>query len=289
MNTLLRTSFILFSFLLTTCLAGQAASFRVDITGEGDPIILIPGLGCDGSVWDATVEKLKNNYTCHVLTLPGFAGQPPLVDLDNWMSQVEKEVITYANTLSEQPIFIGHSLGGFLSLSIAAHQPELPKKVLIIDSYPFYSAAMLPGATEETAKPQADFMRKMMVNMPAADYATQQRQTMKIMAKDSGDIVRIADWSIASDRATVAEAMYELMTTDLRPEVSRTQCPITVLGAWYSAKDYGLTAESVGNNYREQFKGGKERITIEIAPTAFHFIMYDEPKWFQQQLTKFLK
>ena len=40
-------------------------------------MVLIPGLLSSGEVWQATVERFKTRYECHVLTLAGFAGQPP--------------------------------------------------------------------------------------------------------------------------------------------------------------------------------------------------------------------
>jgi len=52
-------------------------SFSIRVDGHGRPMILIPGLTCGGDVWKTTVEHFKNRYECHMLTLPGFAGQPP--------------------------------------------------------------------------------------------------------------------------------------------------------------------------------------------------------------------
>lgn len=52
--------------------------FAVKVTGTGKPMILIPGLSCSGEVWDGTVARFKDRFECHVLTLAGFAGQPPL-------------------------------------------------------------------------------------------------------------------------------------------------------------------------------------------------------------------
>ena len=52
-------------------------SFHVTKVGHGRPMILIPGLLSSGEVWQATAERFRTRYECHVLTLAGFAGQPP--------------------------------------------------------------------------------------------------------------------------------------------------------------------------------------------------------------------
>lgn len=53
-------------------------SFGVEVSGAGRPVILIPGLGCPGSIWSATVAHLAPTAQIHVLTLSGFAGRPPI-------------------------------------------------------------------------------------------------------------------------------------------------------------------------------------------------------------------
>ena len=58
--------------------ADEGRPFAVTVTGSGRPMVLIPGLACGGSVWDATVAHYKASYECHVVTLAGFAGQPAI-------------------------------------------------------------------------------------------------------------------------------------------------------------------------------------------------------------------
>ena len=52
----------------------QPTAFTAKVTGEGRPIIFIPGLACPGEMWDETVELLGDGIQAHVLTLAGFAG-----------------------------------------------------------------------------------------------------------------------------------------------------------------------------------------------------------------------
>ena len=85
-------------------------SFSVKVTGAGQPIILIPGLASSGDVWNETVSQFSQNFECHVLTLPGFAGQAP-IDLEKgFLPEVEKEIGAYLNQLGQPAILIGHSL-----------------------------------------------------------------------------------------------------------------------------------------------------------------------------------
>ena len=47
---------------------------RVEVTGKGKPMVLIPGLTCGGDVWNDAVAHYSRSYQCHVVTLGGFAG-----------------------------------------------------------------------------------------------------------------------------------------------------------------------------------------------------------------------
>src|SRR5262245_8317806 len=49
----------------------KPVAFHVEVKGHGRPIVLIPGLGCPGEVWDDVVAHLGDDYESHVLTLSG--------------------------------------------------------------------------------------------------------------------------------------------------------------------------------------------------------------------------
>lgn len=53
-------------------LHAQCGAIEVKVTGKGKPLVFLPDFGCPGSVWDETVEKLKDHYECHVITYAGF-------------------------------------------------------------------------------------------------------------------------------------------------------------------------------------------------------------------------
>lgn len=286
-----RLAFIFLLLLITQyTIQAQHASypFDVQIEGQGKPVILIPGLACSGEVWNATVEVLKKNYECHILTLAGFSTQKA-INLDKgFLPIIQDNINKYIKSnFKIKPIIIGHSLGGFLALSLASSEPDLLEKIVIVDSYPFYSAAMNPNATEENSLQQAKRFKEMFVAMPDSTFNEQQTLSMSSMVTNPEQAKIAVKWSSESDRATVAQAMYEIMTTDLRQEAEQVKCPILVFGSWYAAKDYGITKNIVKQNYQIQFAKAKSCI-IKVADTAKHFVMWDEAEWFHKELIAFL-
>ena len=204
------------------------------------------------------------------------------------MPIIKNKILEYIESeLSEDPILFGHSLGGFIALSMAVTNDNLFKKIIIIDSYPFMSAVYNPAATEENVAPQAKIMKQMLVQAPDSLYVNQQAMIMSTMITDSAKIQLALLWSLQSDRETIGQAMFELMTTDLRDKLSSVSTPLLVLGSWIGGKDYGVTKEVTLTNFKNQYARA-ENADIKIAETAKHFIMWDDFDWFLEEINAFL-
>ena len=131
-------------------------------------------------------------------------------------------------------------------------------------------------------------MKQLMIAQSPEQYRAQQEVSMPVMTTNTDKLPIAVDWSLESDRETTAQALYELMTTDYRDELAEVSTPILVLGAWHSGKAYGLTEERVKKTFEGQYQLAKN-VQIEMAPTAHHFIMWDNPEWFMEKVTAFIK
>ncbi|MFB9865425.1 alpha/beta fold hydrolase [Rufibacter immobilis] len=282
------TSLLLLLVCLVWSAQAKAPSFNVVKTGKGPAMIFIPGLNSAGEVWDETVKHYQKNYTCYVLTLPGFAGQPA-VKTEHFLNSVRDEIIAYVqeNKL-KKPVLVGHSLGGYLTLALNVKAPELFGKTVVVDGLPYIGAVQNPAATVESIKPMADQIRNSMKQM-SPDAQQQQEASFGVtMANDSAHIKKIIDWGRKSDYNTTGQAMYEMYLSDLRQDIAAIKAPVLVLGAWYGYKDFGITKDITTNMYKAQF-AKLPTAEVKVADTAKHFIMYDEPAWMLAQMDAFLK
>ncbi|MEL6558411.1 MAG: alpha/beta hydrolase [Bacteroidota bacterium] len=274
--------------LLALSLHIKAEGLKVQVTGEGQPLILIPGLTCDLSVWDATIEKYQTNYECHAFTLPGFAGNPAIDFNEEYLNTVKGLILEYIDENKlENPVIVGHSLGGFMAMLIAKDQPKLFSQIVIVDSLPFLTAIQMPTATAESAKPFAENMKKMMLTQNSEMAGANQKAMLQSMITDPSNIETAAKWGADSDANTVAQAMYELYTTDLRSELDQIEVPMLVLGAWVAYKNYGVTREMTLSNFEGQYAKAKN-CTIKLSDKGKHFIMWDDPEFFFASVDAFL-
>lgn len=270
-----------------------APNIKTRVIGNGQPVIMIPGLTCDGAVWNETIEAMGNGYQYHVMTLPGFSENEPLADIQaGFFKQVEAMVLDYIDENNiDKPIIIGHSLGGFMALNIAIKRPDLPSKLVIVDSLPYLTGIQFPQAsTPEQAEQMAKQMTSMVLasgSQPRANKLAYQKQMLQSMIIDKDKIDIAAGWGADSDTPTVAQSMYEMYTTDIRADLDKIKVPTLVLGAWVAYQPYGSTRESTLKLYTDQYENLKN-VTVDMTDIGNHFIMWDDPEFFYGWLKKFL-
>jgi pimeloyl-ACP methyl ester carboxylesterase len=267
--------------------AANHPAFKVDVRGNaGQPVILIPGLASSGEVWNGTVAHYCGQRQCHVLTLAGFGGNPPIEG--PLLSSVEQQLSDYiATNKLDHPIVIGHSLGGFLGMKLAADHPDQVSRLIIVDSLPALGALQMPSVTGTQLKEMAAGMRQQFATQPAADFAANMKRQMDSMVTKQSDNEALMAMSSRSDRGAVINAMADMMGEDLRDDVARIKAPTLVLGTWIAYKQYA-TRDNVEATFKTQYRK-LPGVTIELADNARHFMMYDDPNWMYDRIDNFLK
>jgi pimeloyl-ACP methyl ester carboxylesterase len=259
----------------------------VSVRGDGPDVVLIPGLACSNAVWDATPKQLEGKFRLHLVQVAGFAGSAPRANAQGPIIQPVVDALdAYIKTNKlKAPKVIGHSLGGLMGLMLADQHPEDVGKLMIVDSLPFFP--VLFGANNATdAAPQAASMRDTILNETQDAYAEGEREFLRVLVKSPEGLKAVVGWAVASDKSVVARAMYEDMTTDMRPKLPEIKTPVTMLYPWDSAS--GFSKEDVDKLYHENFASLPSKTLVRI-DNSFHFIMLDQPEKFAAQVDAFLK
>src|SRR5215831_20847424 len=214
------------------------SSFTIKVSGHGAPMILIPGMASSGDTWKSTVAHFQNRYTCHVLTLAGFAGEPPIQS--PLLAAVREDLAAYIQQQHLQgPVIVGHSLGGNVALDLAEHYPNVAGPIVIVDSLPFFAGVWFQAKTLDDAKPAIARMQGYMEAQTREQYEQYARSgaATKYMVTSPGDFETLIQWGLASDPKTVSSAMIELLNEDLREDLSKITSPVLVLGTWAGLRD----------------------------------------------------
>lgn len=259
----------------------------VEVIGSGRPVLMIPGLNSAAGTWRETCVALQPQVQCHLVQLPGFAGAPA-VRHEQFLPAMRQQLIDYVRDRKlERPAVVGHSLGGALALQMSIAAPEDVGPLVIVDSLPFFAGVMDPAATADSVRPMAEAMRTQMLGSDEATYAKNAEAAVRGMTRDAARTETLKGWGRASDRGTTAQAMYELMVTDLRPQLANVRAPTLVLGAWAAYAPMGSTMESTEKLFRTQY-AGLPGVRVQMSEAGYHFLMWDDPSWVQSSIRDFL-
>lgn len=272
----------LFSLLIIgCCFQGQAQSaFNVQVIGKGRPVLLFPGFACTGDVFQGITGELSKQYELHIFTFAGFGGVPPIGR--PWLPVIKDAVISYVSSHKlQEATIIGHSLGGTLGLWLAAEQPAMFKKIIVVDALPCMGALMIPGYKSEDMVYDNPYSQqiKAMDSIAFRESAKQQTDYMMLNKEKKAQVVA---WIMQADRSTYVDGYVDLLKLDIRKDLAKIKIPVVILGAT------SMGRAVVEKNYNEQF-ANLPRKTFFYAENAGHFIMYDQPEWFLSTITESLR
>lgn len=265
--------------LLSIAIFAQTPAIQVQKSGKGQPLFLLPGFTCPGSVWDETVVNLKGNYEYFQVSYAGFGGLAP-IEMP-WYETLKKEILAYINNNNIKEItFIGHSMGGTLALDIAAEIPAMIKKVIVVDGLPCMRAVMMPGVSGDQLQYKSPYNDQLLA-MKEEAFAKTAEMYGKQMTTNESKQKLLTEYIMKADRKTYVYGYTDLLKMDIRPALSKIKAPVLVLAASFPSK------EIVTKTMKEQFETLANKV-IEVVPDSRHFIFFDQADWFYNRVNTFL-
>lgn len=272
---------------------GAAAEERlphvsVQAIGNGNPVMLLPGLSTPRAVWDRVAPELARNHRVLLVQVNGFAGEEPGANLQPGI--LDGIVADLSGYVTQHKLgrvrLIGHSMGGLTALKFAKAHPDQVDRVMVVDSLPFFAVLMDPGATVEAVKPAAEMMRAKVAAAygKPTDPATVEAN-VKSLALKPESIALMKQWGAAADPRVTAQTLYEDLTTDIRPDLAAIKTPVTLIVPW---SDKGFGEERTLAFYKRQYATLPNATFVGIAD-AGHFVMLDQPERFAAAVADFVK
>lgn len=265
---------------------------------KGD-VVFIPGLSSPRDVWFDTVAAMDAGYRVHLVQIRGFgdaAGAnangdvlaPFLIELAGYL---QSDIVAKG---FGKPAIVGHSLGGLSALALAARNPELVGKVMVVDAVPFIGTIFgfaSPKDAQMVAKQMSDGMRMSYDAAATPPAKPDCAATTGPAARAMGNMTNSAKgaclvpyWMEISDGRVVALALYDDIMLDMRPYLPNITAPVTLL---YAQDDRLLSADMARQTFEPQY-AGTPNFTARMIPYSMHFIMLDQPDMFIAELDRFL-
>ena len=113
----------------------EEISFRK--SGKGKPVLLIHGFCETHEIWNGFAEKLSEEFQVFAIDLPGF-GESPLPETPFSIHDVAEKLLSWIDQQNIRlPFLVGHSLGGYVALSMAKQAQQKISGLCLFHSTPY--------------------------------------------------------------------------------------------------------------------------------------------------------
>ena len=227
---------------------------RYQVTGCGEPVVLVHGLAGSARWWRRNVAALARHHTVYLVNLPGFGSfrryglRFTLAEGADWLGAwIEAAGIGPCHV-------VAHSMGGYLTIRLAAGRPELVRRLVLV------APAVIAGSRPIRAYPLA---------LVAAGLAASP-SFLPLLALDS----------LRAGPLTILRAAGRLLSDDVRAELEAVSAPTLLV--WGSRDP--LVPPALGPQVRGALRDG----TLLVLPGAGHVPNYDRPRQFNEATLAFL-
>jgi pimeloyl-ACP methyl ester carboxylesterase len=145
--------------------------------GRGAPVVLLHGLGGDGSRWTPNIEPLAKDFHVFALDQIGFGeSDKPLANYHTGM--LAEFLVGFLKAAGvPKASLVGNSMGAGVALYTAVHYPEMVDRIVLADGGGYRSAA---GAAAPSPTPEA-LRRRQLQNSVTRDET---REFFRILFHD---------------------------------------------------------------------------------------------------------
>ena len=120
--------------------------------GEGDPVVLVHGLGGCWQNWLENILPLARNHRVIVPDLPGF-GDSPMPGWEVTISAYGRVLSMLCEALGAEPAaLVGNSMGGFVSAEVTVSEPTLVRKLALVSAAGVTHARMYRAPVETAGR-----------------------------------------------------------------------------------------------------------------------------------------
>lgn len=222
--------------------------------GSGPPLVMVHGLAASTSWWQRNIPCFAQHYSVYALDLVGFGRSRSWLPLG--VDETAELLAEFIASLGHQRVdLMAHSLGGHISLLMAARYPQRVNKLVL--------AAAAGGAAMWASMP-AMMGRALLASLYCGP------RFLPIVTLDSLRAGPVVLWKAATN----------LLQSDIRPLYAQITNPTLLI---WGDRDV-LVPLRIGDLLLHSLPNAR----IKIIPRAGHVVMFDQAERFNQLALDFL-
>ncbi len=267
------------TLILASMLMLNDIELYYEVHGDGPPLLLVAGLASDVSSWQTVLPALSEHFRVIVVDNRGIGRSVP-EDAPVSVDLMADDCAALIDYLGYGPVHVlGHSMGGFTALSLAARYPDRVKKLVLAATGEKSSSrntllfSDLADLYEREEDP-AGFFRTVFYWIFSPAFF-EDKDTVK------GAVEFALSYPFPQAPVSFRNQVNAIAAFDGRNLAVSVSAPALVLSA---AEDL-LFASSAGRELAEKLPRGKY-LSVE---GAAHSIHAEKPKEFAEAVVSFLK
>lgn len=239
----------------TSAKSGQLGNFKKQGSGK-IPMILIPDLGADWSVYDSFMQRNNSQFTFYAVTLPGFGGTPAPPSRDKldfgamkWWNNAETALLDFiAKNKINHPILLGHQAGSYLAMKLAIEKPQLVRGAIVLNGLLY---AEFPGLEKTATHEQRVAIANSWTPVELFPATSQERyksfieQGEAAFCKNKEQQARFVELASKDKPSTWWNYFAELATTNLSDEIKTLRVPMLVLPSVHDSESPSFKSNQI--------------------------------------------
>ncbi len=272
------------------CVRGLRMRY-LDWGGDGTPTLALHGLASSAHWYDIVAPMLAGACRIVAPDQRGHGQTTQATDGYDWHS-VASDAVGLMDTLGiERAVVFGHSWGGNVAVSVAAHYPERVSALVMIDGG-FFSPQMLPGATWEAfsqrlaprdvSGTRTEFLARISAQLAMCWNEDVERIVQTMVYEQDGQIYDILR---PENQAQVIRAMWDDPASGKWP---RIQCPALIVPAGASPERYHTEFAQMRRRMVDMAADAIPNGSVHWIPNTIHDIGYHKPRALADAVLAFL-
>lgn len=263
----------------------------LDWGGGGVPTLALHGLASSAHWYDIVAPMLAERCRIVAPDQRGHGQTTQAPDGYGWHSVASDAVALLDAVGIDRAVVFGHSWGGNVAVSLAAHYPERVSALVMIDGG-FFSPQMLPGATWEAfsqrlaprdvSGTRAEFLQRISAQLAVCWSPEVERIVQTMVYEKDG---RIYDILRLENQAQVIRAMWDDPASNAWP---RVECPALIVPAGPSPERRGTDFALMRRRMVDMAADAIPDARVRWIPDTIHDIGYHKPRELADAILAFL-
>lgn len=243
--------------------------------GKGLPVMLIHGVGADGTSWDQIATALAPAFRILCLDLRGH-GQSGHIEGGLTLDDFVRDVVDVQDACAVPTAdIVGFSLGGMIAQGIALHRADRVRRLVLL-------SAVAGRTAEERDRVQARLALLRDQGIAAITGAAQERWFTPAFIARNPDLVQQRMRQLQENHAPSYRAAYTVFSTsDLGDRLHAIQVPTLIATGEHDVGSSTRMAQFM----RAQIQGSR----LEILPGLRHSILVEAPDLVSRLVRDFLQ